>query len=94
MQHHLEALKESKYCPLWHDQDVRPETLPSLSGDVTCELLIVGGGFTGLWAALQAKDRTDRSKSLKLADVGKIPSLLYTVIVRCKISCFAQVHIL
>jgi len=57
MQHHLEALKESKYCPLWHDPDVRPETLPPLSGDVTCELLIVGGGFTGLWAALQAKER-------------------------------------
>ncbi len=25
--------------------------------DATCELLIVGGGFTGLWAALQAKER-------------------------------------
>ena len=57
MQHHLEALKESKYCPLWHDQDERPDTLPSLSEDVSCELLIVGGGFTGLWAALQAKER-------------------------------------
>jgi glycine/D-amino acid oxidase-like deaminating enzyme len=57
MQYHLEALKESKYCPLWHDQDVRPETLPPLSGDASCELLIVGGGFTGLWAALQAKER-------------------------------------
>ena len=57
MQHHIEAMKDSKYCPLWHDQDVRPETLPPLSGDVTCELLIVGGGFTGLWAALQAKER-------------------------------------
>ncbi len=22
-----------------------------------CELLIVGGGFTGLWAALQARER-------------------------------------
>jgi len=58
MKPHLHALKSSKYCSLWHDQpDVRPETLPPLSGDLGCELLIVGGGFTGLWAALQAKER-------------------------------------
>jgi len=57
MQQHLEALKDSKYCPLWHDQDVRPDTLPPLKEDTSCELLIVGGGFTGLWAAMQAKER-------------------------------------
>ncbi len=58
MQQHIDALKGSKYCPLWHDQsDVRPETLPALSKDESCELLIVGGGFTGLWAALQVKER-------------------------------------
>lgn len=54
---HLEALKDSKYCSLWHDQEIRPETLPALQADASCELLIVGGGFTGLWAALQAKER-------------------------------------
>ncbi len=58
MQQHIEALKNSKYCPLWHDQaDVRPEELPALSQNESCDLLIVGGGFTGLWAALQAKER-------------------------------------
>lgn len=57
MKQHLDALKDSKYCPLWHDQDIRPETLPALSVNTSCELLIVGGGFTGLWAALQAKER-------------------------------------
>jgi len=57
MQHHLEALKGSKYCPLWHDQRGRPETLAPLADDASCELLIVGGGFTGLWAAVQAKER-------------------------------------
>jgi glycine/D-amino acid oxidase-like deaminating enzyme len=58
MQQHLEALKDSKYCPLWHDQpDIRPEILPALSSNENCELLIVGGGFTGLWAALQVKER-------------------------------------
>ncbi|MBE9537619.1 MAG: FAD-dependent oxidoreductase [Proteobacteria bacterium] len=57
MQQHIEALSESKYCPLWHDSELKPEALPALSGDASCELLIVGGGFTGLWAALQAKER-------------------------------------
>jgi len=57
MQQHLEALKDSKYCSLWHDQDIRPEVLAPLAENITCELLIVGGGFTGLWAALQAKER-------------------------------------
>ena len=61
-QAHIEALKDSKYCPLWHDQpDIRPDTLPALSQDESCELLIVGGGFTGLWAALQAKERCPKA---------------------------------
>ena len=34
-----------------------PEPEPPLRNDEQCELLIVGGGFTGLWAALQAKER-------------------------------------
>jgi len=57
MEPYLNALTETKYCPLWHDQDIRPDQCPPLSGDEKCELLIVGGGFTGLWAALQAKER-------------------------------------
>jgi len=61
MQHHLEAIKNSKYCSLWHDQDIRPATLAALTQDIDCELLIVGGGFTGLWAALQAKEREPKA---------------------------------
>jgi len=57
MQQHIEALKDAKACPLWHDPDVMPEVLPALATDQKCELLIVGGGFTGLWAAIQAKER-------------------------------------
>lgn len=57
MQKHLEALKDTKLGPVWHDPDIMPVPQPALSSDKTCELLIVGGGFTGLWAALQVKER-------------------------------------
>jgi len=57
MEPYLNALTETRYCPLWHDRNIRPEPCPPLSEDDTCELLIVGGGFTGLWAALQARER-------------------------------------
>ena len=57
MQKHIEALKDAKNSPVWHDPEIMPEPQPPLSGPVQCELLIVGGGFTGLWAAIQAKER-------------------------------------
>jgi glycine/D-amino acid oxidase-like deaminating enzyme len=57
MKKHLEALKDAVTRPLWHDPDIMPGLLAPLSSDEKCELLIVGGGFTGLWAAMQAKER-------------------------------------
>ncbi|MEH6651656.1 MAG: FAD-dependent oxidoreductase [Motiliproteus sp.] len=55
--YYLEALKHAKAQPLWHDPEVMPQMQAPLSGDKSCQLLIVGGGFTGLWAAMQAKER-------------------------------------
>ena len=57
MKKHLEALKDAVVRPLWHDPDIMPEPLAPLASNEKCELLIVGGGFTGLWAAMQAKER-------------------------------------
>lgn len=57
MNEHHEALKDAVARPLWHDPEIMPERLPALSGNESCELLIVGGGFTGLWAAMQAVER-------------------------------------
>jgi glycine/D-amino acid oxidase-like deaminating enzyme len=54
---HSDALQGAQLKPLWHDPEIMPEPEPPLSNDEQCELLIVGGGFTGLWAALQAKER-------------------------------------
>jgi glycine/D-amino acid oxidase-like deaminating enzyme len=45
----------------WLDSPGRPEPRPALENDVTTDLAIIGGGFTGLWAAVQAlEDRPDR----------------------------------
>lgn len=57
MQPHLQALVDSKFAPLWLDQEACPDLLPQLDGDTKCQLLIVGGGYTGLWAAMQAKEQ-------------------------------------
>lgn len=57
MQKHIEALEDAVARPLWHDPEVMPDVLPPLAADEKCELLIIGGGFTGLWAAMQVKER-------------------------------------
>jgi len=54
---HIDALKDAAVRPLWHDPDIMPEPLAPITSNQECELLIVGGGFTGLWAAMQAKER-------------------------------------
>ncbi|HEY3877234.1 MAG TPA: FAD-dependent oxidoreductase [Trebonia sp.] len=43
--------------PFWLDEPGAPEPLPALAGDVTADLAVVGGGFTGLWTALLARER-------------------------------------
>lgn len=57
MEPHVAALAESVHRPVWFDSGDMPEVLAPLKGDESCQLLIVGGGFTGLWGALQAKER-------------------------------------
>jgi glycine/D-amino acid oxidase-like deaminating enzyme len=41
----------------WLDDPGRPEALPPLTEDVRCDLAVVGGGYSGLWTALLAKER-------------------------------------
>lgn len=51
------ALADASTIPFWLDTDLRPEPLPPLQENRETDLLVVGGGFTGLWTALQAKER-------------------------------------
>jgi len=41
----------------WLDDPARPERMPALAEDATCDLAVVGGGYTGLWTALLAADQ-------------------------------------
>jgi glycine/D-amino acid oxidase-like deaminating enzyme len=41
----------------WLDQPDAPEPLAALAGQVTADLAVIGGGFTGLWTALLARER-------------------------------------
>ncbi|MCF8538711.1 MAG: FAD-binding oxidoreductase [Candidatus Nanopelagicales bacterium] len=41
--------------PFWLDNPQRPVARAPLSGVDAADLLVIGGGFTGLWAALEAK---------------------------------------
>jgi glycine/D-amino acid oxidase-like deaminating enzyme len=41
----------------WLDQPAAPEPAEALAGDATADLAVVGGGFTGLWTALLARER-------------------------------------
>ncbi len=63
------ALKDVTLFPYWLDSADAPAVEPQLIGHDETDLLIVGGGFTGLWAAILAKEATpDRDVMLIEAD--------------------------
>ncbi|MER5631082.1 NAD(P)/FAD-dependent oxidoreductase [Streptomyces nitrosporeus] len=51
------SLSDARPRSYWLDDPERPEPLPALTGDERCDLLVVGGGYSGLWTALLAKER-------------------------------------
>ncbi|MCZ3386026.1 MAG: FAD-binding oxidoreductase, partial [Actinomycetia bacterium] len=51
-----ESLADAEPKAFWLDDPSAPEPRPQLIEQLRCDLLIVGGGFTGLWAALLAKE--------------------------------------
>ncbi|QHY98486.1 Gamma-glutamylputrescine oxidoreductase [Streptomyces sp. S4.7] len=54
------SLTDAQPVAYWLDDPGRPGTVPALAGDERCDLLVVGGGYSGLWTALLAKERDPR----------------------------------
>lgn len=65
------ALKDVIFFPFWLDRQDAPAVTPQHVGHGSTDLLIVGGGFTGLWAAIQAKE-ADPGRDVMLIDAGKV----------------------
>ena len=65
------ALKDALSVPFWLDSPAAPEPRAPLEGDHECELAVVGGGFTGLWAGLLAKER-DPSADVLLVEADRV----------------------
>ena len=51
------ALAGARPVPYWLDQPGRPAPEPPLNRATAAGLAVIGGGFTGLWTALLAKER-------------------------------------
>ena len=60
------ALKSASTTPFWLDTTDRPAPEPALRGHEDADLVIVGGGFTGLWTALQAIEDAPTSRIVLL----------------------------
>jgi glycine/D-amino acid oxidase-like deaminating enzyme len=67
----LDALRDAEPAPFWLDSPEAPAPRAALTGADHCDLAIVGAGFTGLWAALQAKQR-DPGADVVVLDAGLI----------------------
>ncbi|MDF1595467.1 MAG: FAD-binding oxidoreductase [Acidimicrobiia bacterium] len=65
----VQALAGAKPAVFWSDRQDAPPPAPSLGGEVTADLTVIGGGLTGLWTAVQAlEDQPDLSVVLLEAE--------------------------
>ena len=57
--------------PFWLDRPGAPPPRERLRGEVACDLAVIGGGFTGLWTALLAKEY-DPERSVVLVEGNRV----------------------
>lgn len=65
------ALSESEPAVMWLDHSDRPAPGAALAASADADLVIVGAGYTGLWAALQAVQDTP-SLDVVVIDSGRV----------------------
>ncbi|WP_194765593.1 NAD(P)/FAD-dependent oxidoreductase [Microbacterium sp. UFMG61] len=64
------SLRDTAFRVFWLD-DVERVSHPALTGTVTADLAIVGGGYAGLWTAVRAKER-DPDRRVVLLEASRI----------------------
>jgi glycine/D-amino acid oxidase-like deaminating enzyme len=63
------ALAGARRGVYWLDDPARPDVLPPLVGRAAADLVVVGGGYSGLWTALRAVER-DPGRSVVVLEAG------------------------
>ncbi|MEK7292280.1 MAG: FAD-dependent oxidoreductase [Actinomycetota bacterium] len=69
----LDAIADAEPYPYWYDDVDEPDANPMCVRDEHCDLCVVGGGYTGLWTAIQAKERNP-SRDVILIDAHEVGS--------------------
>jgi len=64
-------LRDVRSTPYWLDSAQAPQPCDPLTQDTVTDLAVVGGGYTGLWAALLAKER-DPSRDVVLLESHQV----------------------
>lgn len=70
---HLDAIADAETHCYWYDDVDAPDSNPTLVRNESCDLCVVGGGYTGLWTAIIAKER-DPSRDVVLIDANEVGS--------------------
>jgi glycine/D-amino acid oxidase-like deaminating enzyme len=65
------SLQDAQPTPFWLDQADRPAERESLQRATETDLVIVGAGFSGLWAAVRAKER-DPNREVVLVEGDRV----------------------
>ncbi|CAB4805027.1 unannotated protein [freshwater metagenome] len=72
-QRYLDAIADADPYPYWYEDADEPDSNPTLVRTDNCDLCVVGGGYTGLWTAIIAKER-DPSRDVVLIEAHEIGS--------------------
>jgi len=68
---HSRLVMAAEPKPFWLDRPDTPPVRERLRGEAACDLAVIGGGFTGLWTALLAKE-SDPERSVVLVEGDRV----------------------
>jgi len=72
-EYHLDAIADADPYPYWYEDVDEPDSNPTLVRTESCDLCVIGGGYTGLWTAIIAKER-DPSRDVVLIESREVGS--------------------